>query len=63
MDIVNEYEVFLNVCGIENEVIIKVYATSKDEAYDTAIEAICSIKHNEIAETYGINLTRRNINV
>ena len=62
MDIVNEYEVFLNVCGIENEVIIKVYATSKDEAYDTAIEAICSIKHND-CESDGINLTRRNVNV
>lgn len=62
MDVVNEYDVYLKICGIEGKVIVSVYATSKDEAYNVALETVCSIKHNDCYAD-AINITRRNINV
>jgi len=56
----NEYEVFLNIVGIENKVAVKVYASDKDEAYDVAVEIVSMIKSGE-CECDAVNITRRNI--
>jgi len=60
MEIINEYEVFLKIVGIESTVVVKVHATSKDKAFDLALIEVCSIQYND-CNLDAVNITRRNI--